>query len=104
VVFDSEVGMIQEATTPQYSAVTCKYCREPIPVPGIVLRMESLPHPFDTEAGQSERVFNLRCRVCEGEHPYRSSQIVQVEGEPKGRRARPKSIYRHGPLARAAGA
>ncbi|HTZ72324.1 MAG TPA: hypothetical protein VMB47_00255 [Candidatus Aquilonibacter sp.] len=95
--------MIQEATKPHYSAVMCRHCRQPIPVPAIVIRMESLASPQDAETMQPERVFTLRCRACEGENPYRSSQIVDVEGEPKGRSS-PRRIYRHGTLARAANA
>jgi hypothetical protein len=93
--------MIQEATVPHYSAVICRHCNQPIPVPAIVIRMESLATP-DLEQGQAERVFTLRCRVCEGESPYRSSQITEVEGYPRGRRGSSKTIYRHGALSRAA--
>jgi hypothetical protein len=96
--------MIQEATQEKYSAVICGHCRQPIPVPAIVIRMESMPHPFDAAGEHSERVFNLRCRSCECEHPYRSSQIVEVEGQPKARRGRPHSAYGLRTLARAAGA
>lgn len=97
--------MIQDATKPQYSAVICRRCSEPIPVPGIVLRMEGLAGTTDdAEAFQPERVFSVRCRVCECEHLYRSGQIVQVEGEPKSRRGLSNTIYRHGALSRAAGA
>jgi hypothetical protein len=93
--------MIQEATSQRYSAVICKQCREAIPVPSIVLRMESLA--ISQEDGtQPDRVFNLRCRACEGERPYRSSQIVEIEGEPKTRRSSLKSVYRRGMLTRAA--
>ena len=81
-----EVPMVQEATTPQYSAVLCRHCRQPIPVPSIVTRMENLLNTSDS-AVESDRAFTLRCRSCECEHPYRSSQIVQVDGEPRGRRA-----------------
>ncbi len=95
--------MIQEAIKPHYSAVMCRHCREAIPVPAIVIRMENLSAQ-DTQVEQGERVFTLRCRACEGESPYRSSQIVEVEGEPKGRRGSPRRIYRHGVLARAANA
>ena len=95
--------MIQEANSRTYQAVVCKHCREPIPVPVIVIRIESLSEPH-AAAGQSERVFTLRCRACVCEHPYRSSEIVEIEGEPKGRRIAASTIYRHGTLARAASA
>ena len=95
--------MIQETTRSQYSAVLCRHCRQPIPVPAIVLRMESLSRAEDPSP-EADRAFTLRCRSCECEHPYRSSQIVQVEGEPKGRRSLAQTIYRHGTLSRAASA
>jgi hypothetical protein len=96
--------MIQEATVQHYSAVACRHCNQPIPIPAIVIRMESLSGVQGPEQGQTERVFTLRCRVCEAESPYRSSQIKEVEGYPKGRRGSPKTIYRHGALSRAASA
>ena len=96
--------MIQEAKSRNYRAVVCKHCREPIPVPAIVIRIESLSEPHDAAVGQSERVFTLRCRACVCEHPYRSSEIVEIEGEPKGRRISGHAIYRHGALTRAASA
>jgi hypothetical protein len=95
---------VQEATKQQYRAVLCRHCRVPIPVPSIVIRMESMDGLQDSDAGQAERVFTLRCRACEEESPYRSSQIIQVEGQPKGRRLSANSIYRHGALTRAANA
>jgi hypothetical protein len=96
--------MIQEAKSRTYRAVLCKHCREPIPVPAIVIRIESLSEPDQSEAGQSERVFTLRCRACVCEHPYRSREILEIEGEPKGRRISGQTIYRHGALTRAASA
>lgn len=96
--------MIQEAKGRHYSAVLCKHCREAIPVPPIVIRMERLNEGNEAQSEQPERVFTLRCRACYGEHPYRSGQIIEVEGEPKGRRASPQSVYRHGALTRAANA
>ncbi|HKQ86676.1 MAG TPA: hypothetical protein VJS43_07900 [Candidatus Acidoferrales bacterium] len=95
--------MIQEATSPQYRAVLCRHCREPIPVPAIVIRMETLSSA-EEPGSESERVFTVRCRSCECEHPYRSSQIIQVEGQPKARRGPAGTIYRHGTLSRAASA
>jgi hypothetical protein len=96
--------MIQEATKRQYSAVICQSCREPIPVPAIVTNMERAAASETDELDRAERVFKLRCRACECEKPYRSSQIVEVEGEPKGRRVSADSVYRHGALSRAANA
>jgi RNase P subunit RPR2 len=96
--------MVQEAAIRTYKAVICRRCRAPIPVPGIVIRMEESAEVEDTPSGKSERVFSLRCRACEAEGQYRSSQIAEVEGEPKGRRMSPKAWLGQGPLTRAAGA
>lgn len=70
--------MIQEASASRYKAVLCQRCREPIPVPAIVFSM--------AESAEQEKVFTLRCRACEAEKPYRSSQMVEVEGLPRSRR------------------
>lgn len=93
--------MIQEAATRHYSAVLCRTCREPIPVPAIVI---SLSRDEKSEAGAPERVFTLRCRACESESPYRSGQIIEVEGEPKSRRFSGNPLNSHSRLSRAANA
>jgi hypothetical protein len=94
--------MVQEAATRTYKAVICRRCSAPIPVPAIVVRMEEAAEVQDVESGKSERVFSVRCRSCEAESQYRSSQIVEAEGEPKSRRMSPKPWLGHGPLTRAA--
>jgi ribosomal protein L40E len=96
--------MIQQATKRSYSGVVCRHCRAPIPVPAIVIRIESASQSGDPEANRSERVFTLRCRACDAENPYRSSQIVEIEGEPKERRfsARPVDAEQSFPLTRTA--
>jgi len=89
--------MIQEAQAQQYSAVLCRSCRQPIPLPAIV-------------AGSSQddpgRVFTLRCWTCYSEKPYRVTEIVAFEGVPKPRVARTRKRSEHsdqdGGLARAA--
>jgi hypothetical protein len=96
--------MVQEAANRTYRGVTCRRCRAPIPAPGIVIRMEQTAPVQDTDSGKPERVFSLRCRSCETEGQYRSSQIADFEGEPKSRRMSPKPWLGHGPLTRAAGA
>lgn len=94
--------MIQ--ATKLYSAVNCRQCREPIPVPAIVLQMEPVPQAEASEHGRPQCVFTLRCRVCESENLYRSSEIVEIEGEPKRRRFAAKALDRQGPLSRTANA
>jgi RNase P subunit RPR2 len=82
--------------------VICRRCRAPIPVPAIVVRMEEAAQ--DSESGKVERVFSVRCRVCEAESQYRSSQIVEAQGEPKARRLSASPWLGGRPLTRAAGA
>jgi hypothetical protein len=80
---------MNQETVPTYRGVICQCCRQPIPLPGIVLRMEASLEPYELGAGQkSGRVFTLRCRSCEKEMPYRTSEIVDVEGTPKPRPSR----------------
>jgi len=74
----------------QYRGVFCFSCRQPIPLPSIVLQIESAGQNLDTGyAGQPQRrVFSLRCRACDKEMPYRSVDIVEIEGIPKRRLTR----------------
>lgn len=73
--------MMQDVAKQSYRGVLCMSCRQPIPLPGIVIKMEVL------EAGkpsdQHEHVFKLRCRACDKEKPYRSRDIVEFEGTPR---------------------
>jgi hypothetical protein len=77
--------MSQQLEQHTYSAVLCRACRQPIPVPGIVLRLREEARA-SAEPDQQDRVFRVRCRSCEAEKPYWASQIIEVEGEPKRRR------------------
>ena len=80
-----------------YRGVLCVSCKQAIPVPAIVTSMEA-------EAGDAEhsvRVFNLRCRACEKEHPYRSTDIIEFDGAPRVR-ARLSSVVPSRRLGRAA--
>jgi hypothetical protein len=101
--------MNQEATTQEYRGVLCRYCRQPIPVPAIVIGIENAAKHDETVSGleQGGRVFTLRCRSCEGEHPYRSKEIVSFEGTPKSRISRSREaqlVKQSGRLSRAANA
>lgn len=83
------------ATKQLYRGVRCLSCRQPIPVPGILLRMELMrkdepPGPMDET---HTRVFSLRCRACEKEKLYRTSDIVEFEGEPRTRISRYHLIH-----------
>jgi hypothetical protein len=91
----------------QYRAVVCFCCRQPIPLPAIVLHIESAEK--DCQSGyateQSGRVFHLRCRACDKEMPYRATDIVDIEGTPKPRVSRSaKNLNHPHKLTRAANA
>jgi hypothetical protein len=93
----------------QYRGVFCFSCRQPIPLPAIVLQIESTGSKLDrsyTDEPQ-KRVFSLRCRACDKEMPYRTADIVEIEGMPKPRLSRASkdpSSLRNVNLSRAANA
>jgi len=74
----------------KYRGVICQCCRQPIPLPAIVLRIEDSRRMEGAFPGQSDttRVFALRCRCCEREMPYLTSEIVEIDGVPKRRLSR----------------
>jgi hypothetical protein len=78
---DARFEMAQDLKQ-SYRGVLCVSCRQPIPVPAIVVTMEA----ESNEEEQHVRVFNLRCRACEKEQPYRSTDIVDFDGMPRTRR------------------
>jgi len=85
--------MTPEVAKPSYRAVLCMSCRQPIPLPAIVL---SLVPPRGSEGSpgpeHTERAFTLRCRACGRERPYRSADVIELEGAP-----RLKACYVRGP-------
>jgi hypothetical protein len=99
--------MNQELKTQHYSAVLCRSCRQPIPLPGIVIGMASRSQDQESGfQGDPGRVFTLRCRACDKEKPYRVTDIVEFEGVPKLRvvraRKKPGHSGQGGGLAHAA--
>ncbi len=85
--------MIQEAAIQRYRGVRCRCCEQPIPLPAIVVRLEeesqgALGAQMLDDGG---RVFTLRCRACEKEHPYSAAEIVDFEGKPRPRVSRAKT-------------
>jgi hypothetical protein len=85
--------MVAEIAKQSYRGVLCMSCRQPIPLPEIVIRMEVLADANATGTSQESRghVFSLRCRACNREKPYRSSDVVEFEGAPRPR----ASIFRN---------
>jgi hypothetical protein len=83
-------------TKQSYRGVLCICCTQPIPVPAFVV----IAKPESNEEQQRVRVFSVRCRVCEKERPYRSTDIVEFEGTPRPRsHAHHASSAAHKPAA-----
>ena len=69
-----------------YRGVLCMSCRQPIPLPEIVNTLEAVPGGEPgLRAEHAERVLSLRCRACGREKPYRSAEIIELEGTPRPR-------------------
>lgn len=79
--------MNQKQEKQSYAGVVCRSCRQPIPIPPVVVSMESAAENESTSLGESPRgrAFTLRCRVCDKEMPYRTSEITEFEGTPRPR-------------------
>jgi hypothetical protein len=92
--------MTQETEQKTYRGVICLHCKQPIPIPSLVARIEAeLPAYESTpERNQKCQVFHLRCAACGKEKPYKISEIVEFEGEPVSGtpHADPASTYLHG--------
>lgn len=82
--------MNQEAVQQSYRGVRCLSCRQPIPLPAILLAVDSKLQGMGAEGADelSTRVFSLRCRACEREKPYRMIDIADFAGEPRTRASR----------------
>lgn len=85
--------MMTQADKQSYLGVRCLSCRQPIPVPSILVGRISAAEQENSlfSAEQHDRVFSLRCRSCEREKPYRASDVVEFEGAPVARMSRGRS-------------
>lgn len=74
----------------RYRGVLCRCCNQPIPLPGMISRLEEESHKENSEAAEQfiGKVFTVRCGICEKEYPYPVSAIVDIEGTPKARLTR----------------
>lgn len=101
--------MMTQADKQSYLGVRCLSCRQPIPVPSILLGSISAGEQENPVLPREEhdRVFSLRCRSCEREKPYRASDVVEFEGAPVPRVSRVRSHRERsqsGPMSRSANA
>lgn len=81
---------MNETTVRTYRGVLCRCCNQPIALPAIITRLEQQSGSELDESARSYggRVFALRCGICEKEHPYAASAIVEIEGTPRPRLTR----------------
>ena len=82
--------MTQESIIHQYRGVHCRCCKESNPLPALVAIREAKHNELEAES-ESESgsfVFTVRCRVCEKEYLYQSSDIMDFEGTPRPRTSR----------------
>jgi hypothetical protein len=84
--------MNQHAVQQSYRGVRCMSCRQPIPLPSFLIDTDSRIRSKQADE-LSTRVFSLRCRACEREKPYRTSDIVDFEGEPRIRSRRAHLLH-----------
>jgi len=86
--------MVQEAKEERYRGVLCNFCRQPIPLPAIVAKaeFERTEKSKDDELDGMEKSFHIRCRACEKEASYGTSEIVDVPGVPRMRAFRARTI------------
>jgi hypothetical protein len=82
--------MNQQAVQPSYRGVRCMSCRQPIPLPSILIEIDARLRGLSAERAEepATRVFSLRCRSCEREKPYRTADILDFEGTPRVRSRR----------------
>jgi hypothetical protein len=93
--------MSHDAVIEHYRGVLCGYCRQPIPLPGIVDRLTTRDAGYPARGAH---VFSLRCRACHKEKPYRRDDIAEFEGVPRARFAKSAALglLHQDKLARAA--
>ncbi len=84
--------MIQEMKMERYRGVLCRNCRQPIPLPAIVISLENAADK-DPRQENPARAFHLRCRACEYENTYRSTDIADFDGTPRPRISLGRSAY-----------
>jgi hypothetical protein len=96
--------MTQDDVVSSYRGVLCRCCKQAIPLPAIIDRLESGSGSaiMDGAHEGSTPVFTLRCRMCEKEYPYSAVEIKRFEGLPASRLSRVKSAHATGGLSKAA--
>lgn len=87
--------MSQQAVQQSYRGVRCMSCRQPIPLPSFLIENDSRMRGLSNQPADehSTRVFSLRCRACEREKPYRTSDITDFDGEPRIRLRRAHPLH-----------
>lgn len=98
--------MTLQTERPTFRGVVCLHCKAPIPVPAIVDETPGDENDAPESFPKKSQVFNLRCPSCHKEKPYRTREIVDVEGTPETavapERPAPMSWYPANGMTRAA--
>ncbi len=68
-----------------YRGVSCISCRQPI---AISAKVAGLQDELEADAANPPRSFIARCKLCDSENVYSSSEIQNFNGEPRRRKAR----------------
>jgi hypothetical protein len=92
----------EESAQERYLGVLCAHCRQPIPLPGIVVEGVARTDAEPDSAEPNIRSFHLRCRVCEREKTYRMGDIAEFEGSPRTRGQKRRVVF--GPAVKVASA
>jgi hypothetical protein len=74
--------MSQDPEPKRQYAVICLHCRQPIPIPQIMVELQRKETKRLRE-GKCQ-VFNLRCVKCGKEKPYKIAEILEVEAAAAG--------------------
>jgi len=89
-----------------FRGVICLHCKASIPVPAIVYNRSDDANEGAEWSLRKSQVFNLRCPCCHKEKPYRTREILDLEGTPEAsiapETARPGRWYPQDGMARAA--
>lgn len=72
----------------EYRGVLCRRCCQPIPISARVL---TLQQEVESRESTAAFAFAVRCRVCDHESVYTSTDVRRMKGEPPLRRLKART-------------